>query len=135
MTLPSTPRIIAAAIIVAIIAAACGGSPNDAGSAAPTAAPEPTRETAEATPEPTGDIMEVEVGPELQDCVGMMPMKCMMVDGGLFYEPIEGFEHEAGYSYRLRIERYDPWEGKEVPQDASQYNYRLIEVISKTRGP
>ena len=78
------------------------------------------------------ELMEVTVGPELEDCVGIAPMKCMVVDGGLFYDPIVGFDHEPGYEYRLRIERYDPWEG-EPPADASEYAYRLIEVIEKVR--
>ncbi len=93
-------------------------------------------EVMEATAEPEtrgGEVMEVTVGPELEECVGVAPMQCMVVDGGLFYEPIEGFDHEEGYTYRLRIERYDAWpDVEEPPQDASLYGYRLIEVISKT---
>ena len=78
-------------------------------------------------------VMEVTVGPRLLDCVGVAPMKCLEADGLLFYESIEGFEHEEGFSYRLKIERYDAFPGEEEPpQDASKYGYRLIEVISKT---
>ncbi len=84
----------------------------------------------------TGDgvtMMEVTVGPELLDCVGVGPRKCMEVDGRLFYEGIDGFKYEEGHTYRLKIERYDAFPGeKEPPQDASRYGYRLIEVISKT---
>ena len=83
----------------------------------------------------TGDVevMEVTVGPRLLDCVGVAPMKCLEVDGLLFYDSISGFEHEEGFSYRLKIERYDAFPGEEEPpQDASRYGYRLIEVISKT---
>ena len=32
----------------------------------------------------------------------------MVVDGGLFYDGIEGFDYEPGYDYRLRIGKYDP---------------------------
>ncbi len=79
------------------------------------------------------EALEVIVGPELVDCVGVGPMKCMVVDGNFFYESIEGFDYEEGYVYELRIEKYDAWPGeKEPPQDASMYGYRLIEVISKT---
>ena len=78
------------------------------------------------------EVMEVTVGPRLLDCVGVAPMKCLEVDGLLFYESIEGFEHEEGFSYRLKIERYEAYPGREPPQDASRYGYRLIEVISKT---
>ena len=78
-----------------------------------------------------GTIMEVTVGPRLLDCVGVGPMKCLEVDGLLFYDSISGFEHEEGFSYRLKIERYEAYPGREPPQDASRYGYRLIEVISK----
>ncbi len=59
-------------------------------------------------------------------------MKCMVVDGGLFYDSIEGFDYEEGYVYRLKIERYDAWPGQgEPPQDAGRYGYRLVEVLSR----
>ena len=78
-------------------------------------------------------VMEVTVGPKLLDCVGVSPRKCLEVNGSFFYEGIDGFKHEEGYTYRLKIERYDAFPGqKEPPQDTSRYGYRLIEVISKT---
>ena len=77
-------------------------------------------------------VMEVTVGPRLLDCVGVGPRKCLEVNGQFFYEGIDGFKHEEGYTYRLKIERYDAFPGeKEPPQDASRYGYRLIEVMSK----
>ena len=74
------------------------------------------------------------MGPERVDCVGSAPMMCMVVDGDLFYDDIEGFEHEAGYRYRIRMERYDRWQGQVPPADASKYGYRLIEVVEKARA-
>ena len=60
-------------------------------------------------------------------------MQCMVVDGKLFYDRIDGFDYEQGYVYKLKIERYDAWPGQEEPpQDASRYGYRLIETISQT---
>ena len=80
-----------------------------------------------------GKVMEVTVGPKLWDCVGAGPQKCLEVNGQYFYEGIDGFKYEEGYTYRLKIERYDAFPGKkEPPQDTSRYGYRLIEVISKT---
>ena len=79
-----------------------------------------------------GEVLEVEVGPELVDCVGVGAMKCMVVDGSFFYSRVEGFDYEEGYVYRLRIEKFEAYPGREPPQDASRYGYRLIEVISKT---
>lgn len=81
-------------------------------------------------------VLEVTVGAELQDCVGVGPRQCMVVDGELFYDWIDGFDYEQGYVYRLKMERYDAWPGEEEPpQDASRYGYRLIEVIEKVRAP
>ena len=74
------------------------------------------------------EIFEFAVGPELRDCVGIVPMRCMVVNGEFFYDAIEGFD------YLLKVERYDAWpDQEEPPQDASRYGYRFIEVISKTR--
>ena len=77
--------------------------------------------------------MDVTVGPELLDCVGVGPRKCLEVGGELFYGRIDESKHEEGHTYRLKIERYDAFPGEEEPPlDASRYGYRLIEVISKT---
>lgn len=81
-----------------------------------------------------GEAMEVTVGPELEDCVGVAPMKCMVVNDELFYDTIAGFDYEPGYEYRLKIERYDAWpDREEPPQDAGKYGYRLMEVIEKMK--
>ena len=94
--------------IVVIVAMACGGDDTE--------------------------VLEVTVGPELEECVGAFPMNCMVVDGGLFYDPIDGFDYEPGYEYRLKIERYDRWpDREEPPQDAGKYGYRLIEVLEKAK--
>ena len=122
-------RFIIIALWVSIVAVACS---TDGGTA------EPTTPAATAAVQPTlspdAEIMEVSVGPELESCVGLYPMMCMVVDGGLFYDAIDGFDFEPGYEYKLRIERYDAWpDVEEPPQDAGKYGYRLIEVIRKTR--
>ena len=122
-------RFIIVALWVSIIAVACATDHETA---------EPTTPAAPAAVQPTlspdAEIMEVSVGPELESCVGLYPMMCMVVDGGLFYDAIDGFDFEPGYEYKLRIERYDAWpDVEEPPQDAGKYGYRLIEVIRKTR--
>ena len=90
-------------------------------------------------PEPEGpeyiEVRVVTVGPTLAKCYGVGLRTCMVVDGGLFYDGIEGFEYETGYTYRLRIGKYDPWDGGEPPQDASRYAYRLLEQLEKTPAP
>lgn len=81
-------------------------------------------------------VLEVTVEPELVDCVGVGPRKCLVVDGEFFYESIEGFDHEPGYRYMIRMERFDAWpEMEEPPQDASRYGYRLIEILEKVQEP
>ncbi len=81
-------------------------------------------------------IKEVTVGPARAECYGPFRRMCLIVDGGFFYDEIDGFKHEPGYEYRLKIERYDAFPGqKEPPQDAGRYGYRLLEVISKTLVP
>ena len=58
---------------------------------------------------PAGEEVTLYVGPELVDCVGVGPMKCMLVkenpedDYKYFYSQIEGFEFEPGYTYELRV--------------------------------
>lgn len=99
---------------------------------APSAAPSQIETCADETD--VDCMLEVSVGPELEDCVGSAPMMCMVVDGYLFYDVIEGFEHEAGYRHRLRMERYDRWQGQAPPADASKYGYRLIDVVEKARA-
>ena len=106
--------------------AACGDTTDPVG-------PEPVG------PEPEGpeyiEVRVVTVGPTLAKCYGVGLRTCMVVDGGLFYDGIEGFEYETGYTYRLRIGKYDPWDGGEPPQDASRYAYRLLEQLEKTPAP
>lgn len=149
--------IIALIAAVAALALACGGNAEtlatpvapqptaaETAATAQTVAPAPTIASAPTAPlsqiktcadETDVDcVMEVSVGPELEDCVGSAPMRCMVVDGYLFYDAIEGFEHEAGYRYRLTMERYDRWHGQAPPADASKYGYRLIEVVEKARA-
>ncbi|MCY4555526.1 MAG: DUF4377 domain-containing protein [Chloroflexi bacterium] len=83
----------------------------------------------------SSSIREITVGPARQECYGPFRRMCLIVGGSSFYDEIDGFTHEPGYEYRLRIERYDAFPGqKEPPQDAGRYGYRLVEVLSKTRA-
>ena len=94
--------------------------------------------TDERNPSQAGQsrTLEISVGPARKECYGPFRRMCLIVDGRFFYDEIDGFTHEPGYEYRLRIERYDAFPGqKEPPQDAGRYGYRLLEVISKTRVP
>lgn len=72
------------------------------------------------------------IGPELVDCTGVGPQKCMLVRHGpygeweYFYSGIEEFTHVEGTSYVIDVvvtEIEDP------PADGSSLHYRLVEVL------
>jgi len=97
----------------------------------------PASNEAEPTAENEANIAEEKnlyVGPELVDCVGVGPMKCMQVkedpngDYLLFYSPIEGFEFEPGHEYELRV-RVETVANP--PADGSSLRYILVEEMSK----
>lgn len=83
------------------------------------------------------DVIEktIYVGPELVDCTGVAPQKCILVkedpDGEytLFYDQIEGFNFEEGYEYELVIREEQV---ENPPADASSIKWSLIEEVSKT---
>ena len=74
------------------------------------------------------------IAPELADCVGEGPMKCMKVkyeqdeDWQFFYSNIEGFDYKEGYRYTLLVEKL---EVKDPPQGGSSLKYVLVEVVEQ----
>lgn len=78
---------------------------------------------------------EVLVAHFVSDCVGVAPQRCLSVrestddEWTLWYDPIEGFEHEAGYEYRLMISETRV---ADAPADASSIRWTLIEILEKT---
>jgi hypothetical protein len=76
------------------------------------------------------------IGPQTQACHTWMPIRCLMEaptpqgPWRLFYEGIEGFTHEAGYLYELRVAVSD-W--PKTVQDVGDTRYVLVRVVSKTR--
>ncbi|WP_340114632.1 META domain-containing protein [Maribellus mangrovi] len=72
------------------------------------------------------------------DCVGVGPMKCMLIQKGKaiedgtwqnFYSKIEGFEYEPGFIYKLKVKEEQL---ENVPADASSIKYILVDVLEKT---
>ncbi|SBV97922.1 DUF4377 domain-containing protein [uncultured Dysgonomonas sp.] len=68
------------------------------------------------------------------DCVGVAPMKCLLVkkdgqaDWEFFYSNIEGFVYEPGYEYVLEVKV----EKVEHPAaDQSSLKYTLVKEVSK----
>lgn len=86
---------------------------------------------------PAGEILTLEVAAHTVECVGEAVQRCLLVREGpeeefrYFYDPVEGFDYQEGYRYRIRVLRRrvpDP------PADASAFEYRLLEVLSKERA-
>ncbi|MEI6895743.1 MAG: DUF4377 domain-containing protein [Colwellia sp.] len=93
-------------------------------------------ETVTSVPEEgkaTVKVMTVTVAAKKVDCVGMTPMRCLVVDGSLFYQHIKNFDFQEGYEYRLEIERAQRYLNSPAPADASVYEYNLLQVLSKKK--
>jgi heat shock protein HslJ len=124
-------------LILAFILSACGGEVIPAENANDVGNPEGAANL-EAEPEapgrPPGEPMIMIVAPELVDCEGAHPQKCMRVkfdpdeDWQYFYDQVEGFEFEPGYRYTLLVEKL---EVQDPPADGSAIQYVLVEVQEK----
>jgi len=82
-----------------------------------------------------GDSVKIfQIGPAMQDCVGVGPMTCLLVkqppdsNYQMFYSAIKGFDYVPGYEYELKVR---VTERENVPADASKYEYQLLEVVTK----
>lgn len=82
-----------------------------------------TNETAEQ-----GTTEHFTIGPELKNCTGIGPQKCMVVNGEYFYDSIRGFDYQEGYDYEITVKKQMR---EDVPADASTYTYTLVDIISK----
>lgn len=118
------------ALVLLLAALACSAAATPTAPPATPSAPSPA-----ALPTPAtegGTVLEAVIGPEREDCVGVAPMRCLVVDGFLFYSEIDGFDYQEGYQYRILMEQYEAYPGQEIPADAGRYGYRLLEVLEKT---
>ncbi len=128
-------QVVVVGMLLAIALAACA-TPQ-------TPAPEPTQEQPSAgeavTEEPPMEaiVKTIYVGPELVECEGVGPQTCMQIKDDpqgeyrLFYDQIEGFEYEEGYTYVLEISEE---EVENPPADASSIRWTLVSVIEKNTG-
>lgn len=84
-----------------------------------------------------GRVARLWVGPDVADCVGVGPQKCLRVkeseeaDWEFFYDGFEGFDHTEGVSYVLEVEIT---ETKDPPSDASSLHYRLLRIVESNPG-
>ena len=74
------------------------------------------------------------IADHLTDCVGVGPQTCMLVkesqedDWAYFYDQIEGFEYEPGYTYELMVTEIKV---ENPAADASSIRYQFKELLSK----
>ncbi len=64
------------------------------------------------------------IAAQKKDCVGVGPMRCLVVNGSLFYDTIEGYQHVDGQEARICVvttKRPEP-----IPADASSVTYRQV---------
>ncbi len=90
--------------------------------------------TASAALHDQEEILILEVASDSVPCVGEMVGRCIQVrypgteHWRIFYDPIDGFQHEEGVQYTLEVGRRgvpDP------PADGSAYAYRLIRILAR----
>jgi len=86
-------------------------------------------------PQPlTKDVM-LKVAPQLIDCMGVAPMRCMRVkindqeNWSAHYDNIEGFSFVPGFEYNLLVRI--TWIDK-PPADGSSMRYTLLRELSRT---
>ena len=74
------------------------------------------------------------VADHLENCIGVGPQSCMLVkenpedEWTFFYDQIEGFEYEEGYTYELLVNEITV---ANPAADASSIRYKLKNIISK----
>ena len=78
---------------------------------------------------------EVLVAHFVSECTGVGSQTCLNVresedaEWTLWYDGIEGFEHEAGYDYRLLVRETTV---EDPPADASSVRWTLVAILEKT---
>ena len=80
--------------------------------------------------------LTMDVAAQRRRCVGEAVQQCLVVrlEGDTawknFFDPIEGFTHEPGVRYRIRVERTDV---TRPPADGSAFRYRLVRVLERRK--
>jgi heat shock protein HslJ len=115
-------------IAILMLVAAC--TPDSGGSIDSTPTPEAVDQ-----PDTITDEITMIVGPEVVECEGVGPQTCLQVkfedstDWELFYDNIDGFEHQPGIESELRVNKITV---ENPPADGSSIRYELIEVVSQS---
>lgn len=132
-----TTKIPALLIAAALLFGACGSDDStDAADAGSTTTSPPTSISTTTSTDDEGpgwiETTRLWIKPELADCVGVAPQKCMQVaesadgDYEFFYDQIVGFDYVEGTSYVIDV-AIQPVENP--PADGSSLLYTLIEIV------
>ena len=85
------------------------------------------------------DVTEtIYVSGKTAKCTGVAEQECLQIkfnpdeDYTLYYDAIEGFQHEQGTDYTLKIKRTTV---KNPPADGSSFKFSLIEILDKQPTP
>ncbi len=71
-------------------------------------------------------IQKFDIAAETVPCTGVVPQRCLVVNGTYFYDPIEGYTHTEGRAAAIYVARTRR-EGVQ-PADASAFSYRVVPV-------
>ena len=82
---------------------------------------------AHATSDPRGSntAKMIDIAPNTVDCFGVGPMKCLVVDGELFYDKIAGYSHVNGQAVDICVEVAN--QDSPHPADTGSQSYRRID--------
>ncbi len=81
-------------------------------------------------------ITTIYIASKMVDCRGVGLQKCLLVRENLdkewtnFYDTIEGFDYEEGYTYSLQVAISNI---ENPPADGSKLKYSLLKIISKKK--
>ena len=134
MTTPLLLRraLLGITVALALLAGACGSNATSEGAE--------TAETADTTDqagETDESIDTFFVSGTVEQCEGEGTFPCYPTNVGtpdgeetrIYEGEIEGFTHEAGHSYELRVRITDV---EDPPADGSSLRYELVEIVSDT---
>jgi hypothetical protein len=86
----------------------------------------------------TDNVVRMQVMEARVPCMGVIPQDCLLTRPAgsaelqMLYQEIEGFVHEEGYRYTLRVSMHTI---RNPPADGPGIEYRLERVESKERSP
>lgn len=81
-------------------------------------------------------ILYWRIAPTDSSCEGAQgPQRCLVTNGELFYDTIEGFTFKPGVETIVQVQRTqrcDPKLPNDCPQDIGIYTYKLLSIVNET---